>query len=129
MATNRNRLRHAPSAVRSLGRCFTSRCTKPSSYSLNFAAARSGSGGRWLAAQARGLEDAVNVVAVEVRQEVADHEGDVIQREAGVATQCADHGALLLARLPGQLVRAAGAVPALGRPRLRHLRTVSVLTP
>jgi hypothetical protein len=29
-------------AVRSFGRCFTSRWTKPSSYSLNLAAARSG---------------------------------------------------------------------------------------
>src|SRR3954469_12980669 len=121
MATNRKRLRHAPSAVRSLGRCFTSRCTKPSSYSLNFAAARSGLAGARPAAQARGLEDAVDVVPVEVRQEVADHEGQVIQREAGGATQRADHGALLLARLPGQLMRATGAVPALGRPTLAPL--------
>ena len=80
-----------------------------------------GPGGRRPAAQARGLEDAVDVVAVEVRQEVADHEGEVIQREAGGATQRADHGALLLARLPGQLVRAAGAVPALGRPAFAPL--------
>src|SRR4051812_17742406 len=108
MATNRKRLRHAPSAVRSLGRCFTSRCTKPSSYSLNFAAAR-------------GLEDAVDVVPVEVRQDVADHEGEVIQREAGGATQRADHKALLLARLPGQLMRATGAVPALRRPAFAPL--------
>ena len=80
-----------------------------------------GPGGRRPAAQARGLEDAVDVVAVEVRQEVADHEGEVIQREAGGATQRAYHGALLLARLPGQLVRAAGAVPALGRPAFAPL--------
>jgi hypothetical protein len=49
-----------------------------------------------------------------VRQEVADHEGEVVQREAGGATQLAHHGAFLLARLPGQPVRAAGAVLALG---------------
>src|SRR3954463_11177150 len=80
-----------------------------------------GPGGRRPAAQARGLEDAVDVVPVEVRQEVADHEGEVIQREAGGATQRADHGALLLARLPGQLMRATGAVPALRRPTLAPL--------
>jgi hypothetical protein len=45
MATNRKRLRHSPSAVRSLGRCFTSRWMKPSSYSLNLPAARSGAAG------------------------------------------------------------------------------------
>ena len=80
-----------------------------------------GRGGGRPAAQARGLEDAVDVVPVEVRQEVADHEGEVVEREAGGAAQRAHHGALLLARLPGQLVRAAGAVPALGRPALAPL--------
>jgi hypothetical protein len=45
MATNRKRLRHSPSAVRSFGRCFTSRWMKPSSYSLNLPAARSGAAG------------------------------------------------------------------------------------
>jgi hypothetical protein len=86
--------------------------TKPSSYSLNFAAALSGVAGGGPAAQARRLEDAVDVVPVEVRQEVGDDEGEVVEREAGGAAQLADHGALLLARLPGQPARAAGAVPA-----------------
>src|SRR4051794_41907043 len=75
-----------------------------------------GPGGRRPAAQARGLEDAVDVVPVEVRQEVADHEGEGIQREAGGATQRADHGPPLLARLPGALKGAAGAGPALPPP-------------
>src|SRR5215207_8303223 len=117
MATNRNRLRHSPSAVRSLGRCFTWGAPNPTRPSLTFAPPRPGRP----AAQARGLEDAVDVVPVEVRQEVADHEGEVVQREAGGATQRAHHGALLLARLPGQPVRATGAVPALGRPALAPL--------
>src|SRR4051794_29306304 len=120
MATNRKRSRHSPSAVRSSGRCFTSRCTKPSSYSLNFAAALSGLSRR-PAAQARGLEDAVDVVAAEVRQEVADHEGEVVEREAGRAPQGAHHGALLLARLPGQLVRTRGTVEAVPGPALAPL--------
>jgi len=86
------------------------------------AAARSGVAGAGRpAAQARRLEDAVDVVPVEMRQEVADHEGEVIQREAGGPTQFADHGALLLARLPGQPVRAAGTILAGGRAALAPL--------
>jgi hypothetical protein len=42
MATNRKRLRHSPPAVRSLGRCFTSTWTKPSSYSPKVPASRRG---------------------------------------------------------------------------------------
>jgi hypothetical protein len=80
-----------------------------------------GRGGRRAAAQALGPEDAVDVVAVEVRQEVGDDEGELVEREAGGAAQRADHGALLLARLPGQLARAAGAVLALGRAALAPL--------
>src|SRR4051812_37105595 len=57
----------------------------------------------------------------EARAAVGDHEGEVVQREAGGATQRADHGALLLACLPGPLWRAAGAVPALGQPALAPL--------
>jgi hypothetical protein len=75
-----------------------------------------GRGGGRPAAQARRLEDAVDVVAVEVGQEVPDHEGELVEREARSPAQLADHGALLLARLPGQLARAAGAVPAVLRP-------------
>jgi hypothetical protein len=56
-----------------------------------------------------------------VRQEVADHEGEVVQREAGGPAQLTDDGALLLARLPGQLAGTAGAVPALGHAALAPL--------
>ena len=56
------------------------------------------------AAQTRRFEDAIDVVAVEMGQEVADHEGEVVEREAGGATQLTDDGALLFAGLPGQLV-------------------------
>ena len=82
------------------------------------------------AAQALGLEDAVDGIAVEMRQEVRDHEGEVVEREAGGAAQGADDGALLLA-WPSRAACAAGwngpGSPA--APRLRHLRMVSVLTP
>src|SRR5215212_956892 len=44
-----------------------------------------------------------------------------LQREAGGAAQGAHHGALLLGGLPGQPVRPAGAVPALGRAALAPL--------
>jgi hypothetical protein len=64
-----------------------------------------------------------------VRQEVGDHEGEVVEREAGGAAQLADHGALLLAAFQGSLRGRLEAVPAVLGPRLRHLRTVSVLTP
>ena len=37
----------------------------------------------WQAAQALGFQDAVDRVAVEMRQEVGDHEGQVIQGKAG----------------------------------------------
>src|SRR3954454_14479273 len=73
------------------------------------------------AAQPLGLQDAVDVVAAEVREEVAHHEGEVVEREAGRAAQGAHHRPLLLARLPRQLVRAAGAVPAVGRAALAPL--------
>src|SRR4051794_8490070 len=56
-----------------------------------------------------------------VRQEVPDHEGEVVEREAGRAAQRAHHGALLLARLPGQLVRTRGTVEAVPGPALAPL--------
>src|SRR3954471_21023968 len=60
-------------------------------------------------------------IPVQVRQEVGNHEGEIVEWEAGGTAQGADHGALLLARLPRQLARAAGAVPALRRPTLAPL--------
>ena len=71
--------------------------------------------------QARGPEDPVDRVPVQMRQEVGDHEGEVVEREAGRAAQGAHDRPLLLAGLPGQLVRPAGAVPAIGGPALAPL--------
>ena len=68
--------------------------------------------GLWPAVQPFDLEDAPDAVAVEVRQEVAHDEGQIIEREVGGAPEGIDDGALLLGRLPGQGVRACGAVEA-----------------
>src|SRR5437870_13746922 len=73
------------------------------------------------AAQALGFQDAVDRIAIEMRQEMSDHKGQVIQRKAGGPPQRADNGALLLTGLPGQLVRAAGVVLAVGRTALAPL--------
>jgi hypothetical protein len=75
-----------------------------------------------------GPEDAVDVVAVEVGQEVADHGGEVVERRAGGPAQLADDGALLLVGLPGRQLGRSGR----GSPRARAgatSRTVSVPTP
>src|SRR5215218_10443027 len=74
----------------------------------------------WLrqAAQALGFQDAVDRVAVEVGQEVGDHKGQVIQRKAGGATQGTDNSPFFVRGFPGQLVRAAGVVLAVGSPAL-----------
>jgi len=84
-------------------------------------------GGLWPAVQVLCLEDALDAVAVEVRQEVADDEGEVVEREVSGASQGADDGALLFGCLPVQLMGAGGAVEEPAAPRLRHLRTVSAL--
>src|SRR5215204_926407 len=63
-------------------------------------------------AQAFGPEDAIDAVAVEMRQEVAHHEAEVIEGKAGGPAQGTDDGPLLVCGLPGQRVGAAGAIPA-----------------
>src|SRR3954463_15130420 len=73
------------------------------------------------AAQALGFQDAVDRVSIEVRQKVGHHEGEVIQRKARRTSQSADDGPLLLTCFPGQLVRAAGVVLAVGRTALAPL--------
>src|SRR5215211_1269839 len=45
-----------------------------------------------------------------MRQEVGDHEGEVIEGEVGGPAQGTDHGAFLFGGLPGQSVRLGGAV-------------------
>jgi hypothetical protein len=47
-----------------------------------------------------------------MRQEVRDHEGEVIERKAGGLPQGADDGAFLVGGFPGQLVRPAAMVLA-----------------
>ena len=64
------------------------------------------------AAEALSLEDAVDGIAVEMRQEVRDDEGQIVERKAGGLAQGADDGALLLRGFPGQLVRPAAMVLA-----------------
>src|SRR4051794_20892585 len=72
-------------------------------------------------AQALGFQDAVDRVSIEMRQKVANHKGEVIQRKARGTTQSADNGALLFGGFPRQLVRAAGVVLAVGRTALAPL--------
>ena len=64
------------------------------------------------AAEPLRLEDAVDRIAVEMRQEVRDDEGQIVERKAGGLAQSADDGALFLGGFPGQLVRPAGVVLA-----------------
>jgi hypothetical protein len=70
------------------------------------------------AVQPFGFQDAPDAVAVEVTQEVGDHESEVVEGEVGNAAQGADYGALLLAYFPGQRVRAGGAAQAVCRTAL-----------
>jgi SRSO17 transposase len=69
--------------------------------------------GRWgPTAQPLGPEDAPDAVAVEVGQEVGDHEGQVVEGEVGGPAQRADYRTLLFRGLPGQLVRPGRMVEA-----------------
>src|SRR3954470_15020602 len=81
----------------------------------------------WLgpAVEAFGLENAPDAVAIEMRQEMGDDKGQVIEGEVGDPAQRADNGALLLGRLPGQAVWPAEWSRQSAAPRLRHLRMVS----
>ena len=53
------------------------------------------------AVEAFGPEDAPDAVAVEMRQEVGDDEGQVVEGKVGDPTERADNGTLLLGCLPG----------------------------
>src|SRR5215203_4627716 len=66
-------------------------------------------------AQALGFQDAVDRVAIEMRQEVGDHKGEIIQRTARRTPQGADDGPLFVRCFPGELMRAARVVLAVGR--------------
>ena len=58
---------------------------------------------------------------VQVRQEVLEREGQVVEGEAGGAADRADDGALFLGRPPGQLARPGGMVEAVFRAALAPL--------
>src|SRR3954454_283441 len=77
----------------------------------------------WLGAaiEARGLEDAPDAVAVEMRQEMCNDKRQVIEREVGDPAQRADNGALFFGCLLGQLVRPRRVVQAIGRTPLAPL--------
>src|ERR1700753_204505 len=79
---------------------------------------------RWrfgAAIEARGLEDAPDAVAVEMRQEMCNDKRQVIEREVGDPAQHADNGAFRLGCLPGQLVRPCRVVQAVCRTPLAPL--------
>jgi hypothetical protein len=63
---------------------------------LEAAALPLGAVGCGQAPQALGLEDAVDRIAVEMRQEMAHHEGQIIERKAGGAPQRTDNRPLFL---------------------------------
>ena len=68
------------------------------------------------AAQAFRPEDAINGIAIEMRQEVRDDEGQIVEGKAGGLAQSADDRPFLLGGFPGQLVRPAAMVLAVLRP-------------
>jgi hypothetical protein len=70
-----------------------------------------------------------DTVSIEMRQEVRHHKGQVIEREVRAFPQGTHYSPLLVRRLPGEVMWAHEMVVTVGGPRLRHLRTVSALTP
>src|SRR3954447_8129179 len=81
---------------------------------LEVAVQLAGAVGRGEAIEPFRLEDAVDRIPVQVRQEVGDDEGEVVERKAGGAAERADDGALLIAGFPRQLVRPGRAVLTVG---------------
>jgi hypothetical protein len=76
-----------------------------------------------------GFQDTVDAVMVEVRQEVLQREGEVVECEAGHAAQVADNSALLSVARHRRCLGREERSRQSSVPRLRHLRMVSVLTP
>jgi len=73
------------------------------------------------AVEAFRLENAVDGIPVQMRQEMGDDEGEVVEREAGGAAQRTDDGALLLTGLPRQPVGPGRAVLAVSGSALAPL--------
>src|SRR3546814_10730009 len=67
---------------------------------LPFAWLRRGLG--WSSIKPLGLEHPIDAVAIEVWQEVPEHEGEIIQGEACRPAHSADNGALFLVHAPSQ---------------------------
>ena len=66
--------------------------------------------GRRQPIEALGFEDAVDRIPVQVRQEVADDEGQCVEGKAGGAAERADDGALLIAGAPSEFVGTRRAI-------------------
>ena len=75
-------------------------------------------GGGWPAVQPLSPEDAPDAVAIEMRQEVGGHKGEVVEGEVRRPSQGADDGPLFLARLPGQPMWPGRVVLAVRRATL-----------
>ena len=83
----------------------------------------------YAAVQALGLEDAPDTVAIEVRQEVADNKGQIIEGKVGGAAHSAEMARSSSVAFHGSRWGLAEWSRQSSAPRLRHLRMVSVLTP
>ena len=84
MATDRERLRVTPS-LSQLGQVLHVEVHKADLVLLEGAVRFACSLGGRQAVEALGLEDAVDRVPVQMRQEVRDHEGEIVERKAGRA--------------------------------------------
>jgi hypothetical protein len=60
------------------------------------------------------VEDAPDTVAIEVRQEMAHNEGQIIEGEVGRPAHSTDDGPLLIGGFPREPVRLGGVVQAIG---------------
>src|ERR1700709_1610770 len=69
--------------------------------------------GFWPTIKAFCLENTPDAVAIEVRQEVADNKGKIVEREVGGLAHGTNDGPLFFRSLPGQLMRACGMVEAI----------------
>ena len=121
MATYRKRLRRSPLAVLQLRQVLDVDVDEAEIVVLERAALALALLRRRQAAQPLSLEDAVDRIAVEMRQEVRDDEGQIIERKAGGLAQSTDDRPLFLRGFPGQLVRPAAMVLAVLHPAFAPL--------
>ena len=62
---------------------------------------------RWSSIEALRLENPINAVAVKMRQEVPEHEGEIIQRKTCRPAHCTDDRALFFAHTPSKALGSA----------------------